>query len=74
MSASCRLADEHTLEELVEIEKAATEANRESPSKARSKRVDDVRWAIYYKTSEMRKERGDPVSMEGYSGRQTKRR
>ena len=67
-------SERYTLEQLVQLEKDACEYRNLKHTKHNCKKVDDIRWAIYYKQCEKRIAAGGPISTGGYSGRQSKRR
>lgn len=59
--------DRHTLDELVAMENQAREAGN-------MRRVEVIRWEIYYRTKEMRLARGEGLNEAGYTGRNSNRR
>ncbi|MCG3207249.1 MAG: hypothetical protein FOGNACKC_00849 [Anaerolineae bacterium] len=78
-----KLAQKHTLEELVAMEAKVSNdpANRNQvpgsiylhTAKAR-KQLEVIRWAITYKLQERREARGETINEAGYTGPKRKRR
>jgi len=84
MSArAVRLYRKHTVAELVALQEAITSDPASRNTKQNSiylyepkarKKLNDIARAITYHLKDTREDEGSPVSTEGYSGRQSKRR